>query len=171
MGRDRYRTGNNHRATGSSGSGGSVFVNERPLGNGVYNWDACLDCGKERWVRYIHGEPNSKRCRQCGGRRRRGRNGYGEGNSNWRGGDAKATTGQDRARRMFPSPLPCSVCGGKSERHHKDGDTLNNESSNIAWLCRRHHMIADGRILRRNKCRVRNPMTGRYAKVGGVHNP
>ena len=138
---------------------------------GIFNWDACHDCGKERWVKYILGRPKSRFCRPCGGKRRRGRNGYGEQNSNWRGDQASPFSGRDRARRMYPFPKPCAVCGLKAERHHKDGDALNNEPWNIDWLCRKHHMIADGRILRCNKCIVRNPLTGRYSKVGGVHNP
>lgn len=32
------------------------------------------------------------------------------------------------------------------ERHHRDGDTANNEAANIAFLCRRCHMEIDGRL-------------------------
>ena len=30
-----------------------------------YIWIACLDCGKERWVKIVHGQPKTQRCRQC----------------------------------------------------------------------------------------------------------
>lgn len=48
---------------------------------------------------------------------------------------------------MYPVIGACERCGAdKTERHHKDGNTLNNVSSNIAVLCRRCHMDADGRL-------------------------
>jgi predicted amidophosphoribosyltransferase len=43
----------------------------------------------------------------------------------------------------------CERCGKPAtERHHKDGDTGNNVRSNLAFLCRRCHMIEDGRLAR-----------------------
>ena len=30
-------------------------------------WQACVDCGKERWVRLRNGQPCSIRCQHCGG--------------------------------------------------------------------------------------------------------
>ncbi|KKK49301.1 hypothetical protein LCGC14_3136420 [marine sediment metagenome] len=92
-----------------------------------------------------------------------GCNGYGEQNSNWRGDKATVLSGRDRARRMYPVPKPCTMCGEKGERHHKDGNTLNNEPINIDWLCRRHHMMADGRS------KARNPLTGRPIKTHCPH--
>lgn len=32
------------------------------------------------------------------------------------------------------------------DRHHIDGDPLNNTVENIAVYCRRHHMLVDGRL-------------------------
>lgn len=32
-------------------------------------WHACVDCGKERWVRYSKGEPQNLRCNSCASRR------------------------------------------------------------------------------------------------------
>lgn len=47
---------------------------------------------------------------------------------------------------MFPLQ-PCEVCGSeKSERHHRDDNTLNNNPANIQFLCRKHHMETDGRL-------------------------
>lgn len=68
-----------------------------------------------------------------------------EANYGWKGNSAKVDTGNDRARRWFQKD-PCSVCGGNGEIHHKDGNPLNNAAENIAHLCRKHHMIADGRL-------------------------
>lgn len=55
--------------------------------------------------------------------------------------------GRRRAQRMYPVIGACIRCGaGKAERHHVDGNTLNNRSSNIAVLCRKCHMELDGRL-------------------------
>jgi len=68
-------------------------------------------------------------------------------NPNWKGDQCAMRTGNDRARRIFKSTPPCMKCGApKSERHHIDGNPRNNAQENIAFLCRRHHMEADGRL-------------------------
>ena len=68
-------------------------------------------------------------------------------NPNWKGDNVEKDIGRDRARRMYPVRFPCEVCGsGPTDRHHKDDNPLNNSPSNIAFLCRRHHMEADGRL-------------------------
>lgn len=55
-------------------------------------------------------------------------------------------TARMRARKAFPLE-PCEVCSSeRADRHHIDGNVNNNERSNIAFLCRRHHMERDGRI-------------------------
>lgn len=55
-----------------------------------------------------------------------------------------------RARARYDNKKrPCDICGSlKSEIHHKDGDVYNNDKNNITFLCRKHHMIADGRLKR-----------------------
>ncbi len=56
-------------------------------------------------------------------------------------------TGRSRANVLYPGE-PCSVCGkpyggrGNVQRHHVDGDTMNNGRTNIAFLCITHHMQA-----------------------------
>lgn len=91
-----------------------------------------------------------------------------ENNSNWKGDKAVAQTGRSRAERYFPTPCPCEICGeAKTERHHGDGNPLNNEKGNIFWLCRKHHMEADGRMDKwRSEDRPRNtkrdPITNRF---------
>lgn len=57
--------------------------------------------------------------------------------------------GRNRARLWF-APRPCEVCGAMSrpelkgaaamiQRHHRDGDQMNNDPSNIAFLCQPDH--------------------------------
>ena len=66
------------------------------------------------------------------------------------------TTGRARAERIYPDTEPCQICGktgrgrGTIDRHHVDGNRLNNTSSNVHFLCRKHHMAAhqnlDGKV-------------------------
>ena len=54
--------------------------------------------------------------------------------------------GREFARRWFPLPEKCDECDSPPlDRHHRDGNPQNNDPSNIAFLCRRCHQIADGR--------------------------
>lgn len=58
----------------------------------------------------------------------------------WKGDDASAQQGRGRAVAIYPESRPCEQCGAeKTERHHVDGNTLNNSPENIAFLCRPHH--------------------------------
>lgn len=62
--------------------------------------------------------------------------------------------GRIEARKLYPDPIFCEyetalgVCGKKAERHHKDGNTHNNDRSNVRFLCRKHHHEEDGRCQR-----------------------
>lgn len=51
-------------------------------------WQACTDCGKERWVALVQGKPTHARCKHCGcrlaGLKQRGRR-----SKNWKGGYIK----------------------------------------------------------------------------------
>lgn len=51
-------------------------------------WAACIDCGKERWVEILRGEPRNKRCRKCAIRLWHSTRPSQKGGSasNWRGG-------------------------------------------------------------------------------------
>ena len=62
--------------------------------------------------------------------------------------DAKEGTKRKRARARVELRPECEQCGQRkpTERHHLDGDTGNNDPSNIAILCRRCHMEIDGRL-------------------------
>lgn len=73
--------------------------------------------------------------------------GIGENNSNWKGDGVSEDSGRNRAQRWFQLK-PCEICGSeKSERHHRDGNTSNNTLENIQFLCRKHHMEVDGRMV------------------------
>lgn len=64
----------------------------------------------------------------------------------WKGDAARADSKRGRARRRFGLGV-CEDCGRPAtDRHHRDGDPGNNVSANIAPLCRRCHMAADGRL-------------------------
>lgn len=73
--------------------------------------------------------------------------------------DATAQAGRKRAREMYPGPHACDVCGSSAEIHHRDGNPLNNDRSNIAFLCRKHHIRAEDRMAYRRK-----PMTPERAE-------
>lgn len=55
-----------------------------------------------------------------------------------------------RARKLFQLPAWCERCrtARAIDRHHRDGDPGHNDIENIAFLCRRCHMIEDGRLAR-----------------------
>lgn len=74
----------------------------------------------------------------------------GPANVRWAGDNPAPATGRQRARKLYPGVIPCEVngCGKKAERHHIDGNTSNNDRSNIAFLCNKHHKEADGRMTR-----------------------
>jgi hypothetical protein len=78
--------------------------------------------------------------RQCAARAR-----VGPANPMWKGDEVKWGAARSRAHARFPDLLPCQDCGRTDDvhRHHIDGNTRNNEASNIAFLCPtchgRHH--------------------------------
>jgi len=70
----------------------------------------------------------------------------GESHYAWKGDLARAETKRERAQKAF-ALTKCESCDAQAtDRHHIDGDTGNNVRANIAILCRRCHMIADGRL-------------------------
>jgi hypothetical protein len=64
-----------------------------------------------------------------------------------RGADGRVVfRGHARAQQLFPLG-PCARCGRPGrERHHRDGDTLNNTPGNVVVLCRRCHLMVEGRL-------------------------
>lgn len=64
----------------------------------------------------------------------------------WKGEMAGKDAGRARARTAYALG-DCERCGRPAkDRHHKDGNTLNNDPANVAILCRRCHMAVDGRL-------------------------
>lgn len=59
-------------------------------------------------------------------------------NPNWKGDSATPASGRGRAERNILSP-------SGFDRHHIDGNTLNNDPSNISITKRKEHQIRDGR--------------------------
>ena len=55
---------------------------------GKWIWSACLDCGKERWVRFSKGRPQYTLCRKCSSLKR-GQTYRGIDNPRWKGGRFK----------------------------------------------------------------------------------
>ena len=72
----------------------------------------------------------------------------GENHGSWKGDEVQDETKRKRARSWFATPPECQKCGEKKkiERYHKDSNPGNNSIENIAFLCRRCHMDADGRL-------------------------
>jgi 5-methylcytosine-specific restriction endonuclease McrA len=128
------------------------------------NWRGrCLQCGSEfeRYLRPSRVAPQfcSQHCRLVTfGRgpktpdhlRKIGEAKARERHHLWKGDDVSERSGRSRAQRWFAEKKPCQKCGStkRPERHHVDGNTANNEPSNIMFLCRRCHMTEDGRINR-----------------------
>lgn len=70
----------------------------------------------------------------------------GERNPRWKGDDITEKSGRQRAARKYDI-AQCEHCGDKAiDRHYKDRNTKNNAPDNIQRLCRRCHMIVDGRM-------------------------
>ena len=69
---------------------------------------------------------------------------YGASHHRWAGDgpDVPINIGRKRARRIFTNIGPCSLCGSaRSERHHKDGNPLNNAPANIQSVCHACHLL------------------------------
>ena len=97
--------------------------------NTIYSWYA--QGKKPRSVRpFHHTEESKEKIRRAKLRDK---------NPNWGGNNVKVKTGYIRARRWFE-------CEEGKERHHIDGNPLNNDPENIMFVTRKEHMILDGRL-------------------------
>ncbi len=103
----------------------------------------CASCGKD-YMEKVSRIANAKR-HFCSHRCHSNAMRILDGNHKWKTDVTRKETGRRRCRDVFPNQS-CEVCGHKAERHHRDGNTLNNASDNIAFLCRKHHMESDGRL-------------------------
>ena len=64
----------------------------------------------------------------------------------WKGDAAADDSKRMRAQKMY-SLGACEQCGKPAvDRHHVDGDTGNNTADNVMRVCRRCHMVIDGRL-------------------------
>lgn len=69
-------------------------------------------------------------------------------NKGWKGDGATDGSKRERAHRLFRLG-PCERCGKEGvERHHKDANPGNNSKRNVMIVCRKCHMIIDGRLER-----------------------
>lgn len=96
----------------------------------------CDKCGKEYvgWGKYFC----QKKCRV---------NPKLDKSPHWKKDSINPKTGRGRAYKMFKLK-PCEICKSeKSERHHIDGNPLNNVKKNIMFLCRKHHIAIEGRAM------------------------
>ena len=99
-------------------------------------YDACPICGARKWNR-------AERCQTCASPL------AGKDHPNWKGDEVSTKAARNRARAVIPTLGVCEhpdCTAPAADRHHIDGDTLNNTRANLAGLCRRHHMEADGRL-------------------------
>lgn len=66
----------------------------------------------------------------------------------WKGDLAKPEAKRIRAQKLFKNLNLCEHCqiSKAVDRHHIDGNTGNNNRSNIMFLCRSCHMKIDGRM-------------------------
>ncbi len=74
----------------------------------------------------------------------------GEKNPQWLGEAASAQAGRFRARKLSTLPEDCEICGSevRLSRHHCDGDTHNNDATNIMFLCDAcHHQWHTGQAV------------------------
>lgn len=79
----------------------------------------------------------------------------GPNNPQWKGDAAPENTKRMRAHQVLSlEGRTCEFEGCDApakDRHHIDGDTGNNDPNNLKALCRRHHMLEDGRLTSRNE--------------------
>jgi uncharacterized protein YlaI len=67
----------------------------------------------------------------------------------WKADDVGINSARNRAFHAYSlDGVSCERCEQQPaiDRHHVDGNTINNDPSNIQFLCRRCHMEVDGRL-------------------------
>lgn len=124
-------------------------------GSNKYIWQACVDCGKERWVRLVQGEPESPRCRGCFQ--------LGDKNPHWKGGQyyfrgyvfvlapehPKAHKRYiKRARLILEQKLGRYLLDGH-EPHHRNGIKDDDHPENLIELPEGDHKALTNRELKK----------------------
>lgn len=125
-------------------------------GEARYIWQACKDCGKERWVQLEKRGPRKLRCYLCAMKSQRG-----QGNPNWKGGKVEAGVGYIAIKLQpddFFFPMAdyqgyvlehrlimarkLGRCLQPWEKvHHKDGNRSHNVDSNLKLTTAGSHAI------------------------------
>lgn len=65
MGMAQFEVGSRSRAAREGGNGMPNIGDTRSRNGTIDIWSACVNCGKERWVRRYKGQPLSSRCLSC----------------------------------------------------------------------------------------------------------
>lgn len=113
----------------------------------------CVDCGKERYVRLLHGKPRNIRCLNCNSKiaARNISSKRGDSSPNWRGGHLldddgyilvylddsdeyapmRNKKGYVREHRLSMARYLNRCLSNKEVVHHIDGDITNNSISNL----------------------------------------
>jgi hypothetical protein len=115
----------------------------------------CVVCGKE----FLHKRRSHKTCsKEC----------YYKLLSEGKMGEKnpRFNNGWRQYHRMMADKSCCENCGRKYnlETHHKDGNNKNNNPDNLMKVCRRCHMLLDGRFKNLN---YHNSGTGLCEPRGG----
>lgn len=102
----------------------------------------CIECGRNYTYKESRGQQMcSKECANKHLAKIR----FGEGNPRF-------NNGWRQYRTKFPEIKSCQDCGDTKhlELHHIDGNHRNNADSNLVKVCRRCHMLRDGRLANLN---------------------
>lgn len=149
------------------------------MGNWIrgYVLASCENCGRERWVRLLHGKPENPLCRSCANRlRATGRNK--EMNNNWKGGQhyrgdyvvihkpdhphSNSDGYVKRARLVLEKKLGRYLLEG-SMPHHINGIKDDDRPENLAELKLSEHT--------KLHCSLSDNSTGPKKKRGGIGYP
>jgi len=85
----------------------------------------------------------------------------------------RPATNRRVAQRRYPTLGRCEHCHAVPavDRHHRDGNTAHNQRANLLFVCRRCHMLIDGRLavfLSTSRTRQgRGPVTPRRRRMPG----
>ena len=124
----------------------------RDIANRVYSkntlgrlfiYKACMICGKERWVHLIKGVPEATNCAPCTFRGMRdSKHPY------WKGDEVSLPPLHIWVKRRLPKPKCCEICKKAPPYDLACKGEYNRDLKNWYWICRRCHMLSDGRMIK-----------------------